>query len=466
MKTIIIIISVISTLHSFSQGIINESGNIVCNGQINIILNDNSNWTDNGIFTSSTSDVVLIGNANQTISGTSNSSFYNLSIKKTSSDALLSTNIFVTNNLTITSGNLDLQNSIVDLQSTGVIASETESNRIKVGDVINNTGTIKYTRTINNVTNFDPANLGIEITTTQNLGSITVVRGHQTLQGTGTFAGNYGIARYYEIPGIGELDGSSINVKMHYWDAELGVNHPNEANLQLYQYLSQSGDNFWSPLSASLNTSTNTITANSTPYGSYVYGSAHSYITFNSRFTLGSSDMPLPIELLSFTAQKSNNSVDINWETSTEINNDYFILEKSKDAENWSYLSTIDAAGNSNTILNYIYKDINPYDGLSYYRLKQVDFNGMYKYSEIRSVNFDIRNNISIYPNPCEGTLYIKGDIDNNEILSLYNENGKFIKQYVLTYDNNINSINLNNLPKGTYLIKIENKLTQKIILK
>ena len=85
----------------------------------------------------------------------------------------------------------------------------------------------------------------------------------------------------------------------------------------------------------------------------------------------------LPVELLTFSAQCDNKKVIVKWSTATEINNDFFTVERSPDALNYLPIGLVNGAGNSSTILNYSFTDTDPLNGTSYYRLKQTDFNGM-----------------------------------------------------------------------------------------
>lgn len=450
------------SLTSFSQGIRNNSANIVCSSSSNIILGDNASWENNGTFTPSTSQVSFVGASNQTISGSSNTAFYNLTLNKTGGDLLLSKDISVSNNLTMTAGDFNLQNSSIDLGGTGVILSETESNRIKVGDPSLNTGIIYYTRTINSVSGFDPANLGIAITTNQNLGSVTVVRGHQRQQGTGSYSSNYSVARYYIVPGIGEIDGSDINVQVSYWEAELGASHPDESNLVVYQQIVEGGSNVWTPLDGAVNVAGNFVLPAASPYDSYVYGDAYASLSFNDRFTLGSTDAPLPVELLSFTADKfSNDAIDLKWQTATEVNSDYFLVQRSPDGLNWENIYRVDAAGNSNSLINYQLFDYEPFPGQSYYRLKQYDFGGAFAYSQIRTVNFDQFAAINVYPNPTSGPIYIQSE--NAVDISIFDINGRLILQ-----KENTNLCDLSNQAAGVYYVRISTQTsvqTEKIVL-
>jgi hypothetical protein len=88
----------------------------------------------------------------------------------------------------------------------------------------------------------------------------------------------------------------------------------------------------------------------------------------------------LPIELINFIPHVQDNWVNLKWQTASEINNDYFTIEKSKTASNWIIVTQVNGAGNSSNILSYSTTDQIPYNGISYYRLKQTDFNGQFEY--------------------------------------------------------------------------------------
>jgi hypothetical protein len=105
----------------------------------------------------------------------------------------------------------------------------------------------------------------------------------------------------------------------------------------------------------------------------------------NFALTISNASCTLPIELISFTGEKSGNNNILKWSTASEINNEYFVIEKSIDAIDFELVGTESGAGNSMVILEYSMIDNNPYD-LTYYRLKQVDIDGDFKYSTIISV--------------------------------------------------------------------------------
>ncbi|MEJ0055924.1 MAG: T9SS type A sorting domain-containing protein, partial [Bacteroidota bacterium] len=133
-------------------------------------------------------------------------------------------------------------------------------------------------------------------------------------------------------------------------------------------------------------------------------------------FTLGSTTTsnPLPLELISFNAKLNGNSVDLNWSTLSEKNNDYFVVERTIKGEMFETVDTVKGAGNSASTLRYASKDDYPIAGNSYYRLKQVDFDGSHTYSKLVPINFtkDGNLNFTLYPNPSsEKTSLIFRDI-------------------------------------------------------
>jgi hypothetical protein len=196
-------------------------------------------------------------------------------------------------------------------------------------------------------------------------------------------------------------------------------------------------------------------------------------------------DIPLPVELLNFVSVCSNSHVELLWTTASETNNDYFVLEKSKDAINWIEIANIDGAGNSNSLLNYNYIDqlstlaLSGVEGLNFelstfnfqlstnfYRLKQVDFDGNFSYSDIIQVSCqdNLQDNlieiISIYPNPAHNDFNydIFSTQDREIIIFVINVLGKnIIREHKYIKEGfNQYSLNVSALAAGVYYFKIE----------
>jgi len=166
----------------------------------------------------------------------------------------------------------------------------------------------------------------------------------------------------------------------------------------------------------------------------------------------------LPIELISFKANNNQKSVELNWTTATEINNNFFTIERSTDTENWEEISFIAGAGNSNDILTYSFVDNNPIIGKMYYRLKQTDYDGSFTYSEILVVDLgkEIGSGIKLYPNPTTGEVYIEAKNMDVDKIFVYDMLGKELTTKVSITQSGDNQyiVDLSNLPVGMFFIK------------
>ena len=178
--------------------------------------------------------------------------------------------------------------------------------------------------------------------------------------------------------------------------------------------------------------------------------------------TIGSANIntPLPVELIEFNAFANNKrTVDITWTTASEINNDYFKVEKSTDIENWETIATVNGAGNSNSTLHYISEDKNPIFGLNYYRLKQVDFDGVSEYSEIKVVNIESKEDYLIFPNPTTSSFSIRGEDIQNKRVKIMNQVGQEVLIVPLSSQNEIIEFDSSQLSEGIYTIQISGEV-------
>jgi len=168
---------------------------------------------------------------------------------------------------------------------------------------------------------------------------------------------------------------------------------------------------------------------------------------------------PLPVELLSFTAECQTNIVKIDWMTQTEINNDYFVVEKSFDGLSFFELSTVQGAGNFSMAKYYSVVDPNPSIGVNYYRLKQVDFDGTTTFHKIVSsscgvddftVDEFILNNNSLNFNITTGQA-------EDVVVYFYDYRGRIITSKKQHVESGRNTIELNNLgiSTGIYMLSI-----------
>jgi hypothetical protein len=213
------------------------------------------------------------------------------------------------------------------------------------------------------------------------------------------------------------------------------------------------------PSYTSVSTGNLTIGAASPAANAGITGMVTDDITKGSRnnppeigaFEVGS----LPVELLGFSAFcNSNNELLLEWSTASEINNDYFTVERSKDMTHWEKAATVKGAGNSAAILNYEELEKNPSSGISYYRLKQTDFDNRFEYSKTIAVaSCSGESVISIFPNPSTGnfSLLYSGDKKVVNSVEVVNVLGEVVYRHT-GFESNIN---LTSSAAGLYFVRV-----------
>lgn len=177
--------------------------------------------------------------------------------------------------------------------------------------------------------------------------------------------------------------------------------------------------------------------------------------------------IPLPIQLLDFKAKCGNNSVNIEWETASEINNSFFSMERSYDAKTWDLIATIPGAGNSNMNHYYSFSDTcNFQKSKKYYRLKQTDYDGKYQYSNTIALQcaIEISEEINIYPNPTKEKFHLEVNSASGQFIDLqiFDIQGKEIIR--LDNFNTNQNVVISNLISGIYLVMIKSPNYHQVI--
>ena len=174
----------------------------------------------------------------------------------------------------------------------------------------------------------------------------------------------------------------------------------------------------------------------------------------------------LPVELAYFKAIPEVNFVKLLWKTESELNNDFFTLERSRDARTWETIKIMDGAGNSNSPLTYKEVDEAPLPGTSYYRLKQTDFDDQYSYSPVQAVTRPETDEVPIrvFPNPVSNELNLFTDGRALTEVQVFDLHGHDVTPQASTIAKSANAITLNfsALPSGLYFVKTQHTL-QKI---
>lgn len=237
----------------------------------------------------------------------------------------------------------------------------------------------------------------------------------------------------------------NVELVFYYHPSEL--NGLSESDLALYSFYA----NQWHYVGGVVDSVNNKITATG--------------VNHFSTWSAGSKNNgTLPISLLSFTGEYSGKSVILTWKTASEVNNDFFTIEHSRDGINYELLGTQLGAGNSVKVLTYTLTDDNPFKDLTYYRLKQTDYDGKFEYFPAIA----IRNNIvatditieKFGPNPFinDVSIQFNSNIKGNVLLRLYTMQGSVLRSVDYQCQMGSNTILLNdlgNLKTGTYFVQI-----------
>lgn len=190
-----------------------------------------------------------------------------------------------------------------------------------------------------------------------------------------------------------------------------------------------------------------------------------------SPWAMSKQSAPLPVELLYFKAHwkdQQYTAVELEWKTAVEINNEYFEIQRSLDAINFTTINTVPGAGNSSQVITYNDYDTEPEKEItSFYRLKQVDYDGSYTFSNNEAINPPAGVNlITIYPNPSSDFLdYLVYSADDTQVsVWAIDAAGKvvFAEKKELKKGMNHERFNINHLSSGSYILQVNaNKETK-----
>jgi PKD-like domain/Bacterial Ig-like domain (group 2)/Secretion system C-terminal sorting domain len=382
------------------------------------------NWLNEGTFTPATGKAKFIGTANQNIGGVAANGFYDLEINNAgtlpANHVILTQPATVSNELTLTEGILMSSDSTLLTLTNAASTATTQGKATSYvcgpmrWNGINGAGPFVFPTGKGNAkwariaiqdltaatdfqaeyfntgwTNVSPADLAATPTPV-----LFRVSGKEYWHFYRSGAGNGRVTLYWEDASWSGINSCATGgpLKIAHWDPSNATNSGGTLG-------SWENNNPRVTTAGSCGTS-GSITTN-------VVVSEFSPFTFGD--TLDGVN-PLPVELLYFNAKFNGKNVDVNWQTASEINNDYFTVERSLDGIHFVSIGVVPShanGGNSTSILSYYLNDDKVTPGVYYYRLKQTDFNGEYKYSNIDMVEIkgDADFVFSISPNPSDGTV-------------------------------------------------------------
>ena len=191
----------------------------------------------------------------------------------------------------------------------------------------------------------------------------------------------------------------------------------------------------------------------------------------NGSGIITASSGPLPVELVNFKGEALENSVLLQWHTASENNNDYFTLEKSTNGVDFKYVAKMKGAGTTHSANEYETVDHQPFQGLSYYRLKQTDFDGKYDYSPLINVLYSNNLDFSFFPNPVKNGEAISFVVTENFGIKLLNVTildvtGNTVYSETIVNDSQSRkefTLNTLNISAGVYLLKVQNGTSSQI---
>jgi len=194
--------------------------------------------------------------------------------------------------------------------------------------------------------------------------------------------------------------------------------------------------------------------------GTTTLASAGSYDVVNAKYT---EDGALPVELTTFSANVNGNNVNLSWETATEVNNYGFNIERKTETRGWNKVDFVEGHGNSNSVKHYSFTDNVSLSGKYFYRLKQIDINGTFEYSNIIEVNIGVPNKFEVaqnYPNPFNPTTTISFSIPKKQSVKviIYNSLGEIVQTLInKNLEAGIHTYNFDadNLGSGIYYYKV-----------
>ncbi|MFD2246058.1 T9SS type A sorting domain-containing protein [Pontibacter ruber] len=186
---------------------------------------------------------------------------------------------------------------------------------------------------------------------------------------------------------------------------------------------------------------------------------------------------PLPVELVSFQGKVTQSSIELNWTTASEKDNDRFEVEHSQDGHTFAKIGTVKGAGNSNVLLHYNFSDKKAAQGTNYYRIRQVDFDGKYELSNVIAIENRASlatTGMVVYPNPATGsniTISLGNAASGNTLIRITNMNGRVVfTQEVAAGEQQVDiSLPSLQIPQGMYMVSLQDGSslqTQKLIIR
>lgn len=385
------------------------------------------NFENNGTFLDDGTLVTFMG-ANAQITGSSPITFRNLTANN-ATGTTLQQDITITNSLILTAGRLNLNSHTLTISNNAATALSRTAGYI-LSDQTDNSSKITWNIGTNTTSHVFPfgssAGAYIPFTLAVTAGDI----GNVTVSTYPTAANNTPLPTTPQA--ITNIDrfgvDNSANVVDRFW--QIDKDGPSGTATIIFEATPAEVGTISSLTAQRWNTATSAWDEPLPGQSATATTVTVPGVTSFSPWTLSGNSAVLPVELVSFTATPLAPNVELNWNTSTEINNDYFTIQSSPDGTYFKDLARVKGAGTSHVSKKYYYLDTKASPGRTYYRLKQTDFDGQEKFSKIERVDLEnsLATNFTVYPNPSSGKFSLKSStVYNIASINIFNAHGKII---------------------------------------
>ena len=382
-----------------------------------------------------------------------NGLFKNITLNN-SAGMTLSSDVEIEGTLTLTSGNITTNSNTLTIASGGSVSrAGGKGCECVVGNLAKEHSSVTaVTYEVGDGTRYRPL-----VIAPASASSETYTVKYNNTQYTTTTCSNDGpggvldhiASSYYDISRANSVN-ANISIEWYSSDQVDDV-----SSLRLCHF--NSGDSKWDAL-----TTTTTDAGSFSGSGSTTSGRATATATSFSPFALGSSNSgnALPIDLISFTGECENGRAQLEFVVASQVNNDYYTIERSVDAYKWNEVGVIAGEGNTNTQATYNWTDDNPFSGVSYYRLAQTDYDGTIKRFDPIAVTCESSiTGYSVYPNPANEVLNIDVELTSYQgddvVVEIMDMNGRIVQSQSTELNRGFNhlEVDISEIPSGVYMI-------------
>ncbi len=502
-----------------AQGIINNGARIVLSGAANIYIDGGASggylsqsnglidpsatgvislegdWTNNAGNTGFSSDngtTILLG-ANQSINGSSSTTFYDLTLQGSGTK---SQNVNTTvGGVTTTNGVLSVGNVVYDLNSNGLTISNGAAGAITYGSgyILSETSAavnpsiLRWnmgTSTGAHIFPFGVSNLQIPVTfnkTTGGASDIAISTRATAASDNAPWAGasNVGGVTFFNCPNNGMTGNNCAtnSVIDRWWDitpsaavtANVTFSYRGSENTLNFPYnVGTIGAQWWTGTAWALDNATTGSALAITSALGVGNVTANNLSTF-CPFVLSSSSVPLPVEIVEMDLQCSNSGNLISWTTASESNSMLYMIERSMDAINFTEIGKVNAAGNSKQRLSYAFTDIlsNNNESIFYYRVQEVDTDGnIKKYKILSTGDCEQKHGDIQIANTVDGRVFVtfSSQKETEFTLSVYNLLGTLVKEEKVIGKKGLTKVQLDTqgIQQSVYLLKVNGNSASK----